>query len=718
VLENGPERSRARRSVARRSEPLTARTVLRASGMRERKSTGEITLDSLASGVASVFGRFWTIRPYMGNIVVIAEKPSVAREIARVLGCRQQGEGYVGGNGYVVTWAVGHLVGLAQPQDMDPKWKSWDLGVLPMFPAEWRLSVLPRTKDQFEIVARLINASDTVEVVCATDAGREGELIFRNIYEAAGCKKVVQRLWISSLTEEAIREGFGKLRPSADYDALAAAARGRARADWLVGLNLTRAYTPRGGGVVSVGRVQTPTLAMIVDRDGEIERFVPEAYGEIEAVFRVADGGTFRGKLVRRDAVGGVLGGVQREGESAGAKNVFCVASGTKVDPVWLQSGAVIERVEEARHREGSPLLYDLTELQRHANRVFGMSAQETLDAAQGLYEKKALTYPRTDSRYIPADVGKTVSKLGLSVEWMYQGAVAAGTCAGLIAERFVDDAKVTDHHAILPTSRRIDVREVSENEGRIYDLVCRRLLSCWLPEYVSAVTTVLTWTAATEGKDLWVTKGTVLVQQGWKVLEVAGAGKEREAESEVEAAVPVGLARGIQARVESVNVRKKKTRPPARFTEASLLTAMESAGKTLDEAELSEAMRERGLGTPATRAATIELLIQREYMERRKKQLHSTGLGRSLIGAVAPELRSAELTGRWEAYLKTIERGGLASRERWRLRFVERRPGRTERRDPRPRSLLPFDRWRFCRRRRRRGSVRRFAWPRGYCRP
>jgi DNA topoisomerase III len=594
----------------------------------------------------------------MGNIVVIAEKPSVAREIARVLGCRQQGEGHVGGNGYVVTWAVGHLVGLAQPQDMDPRWKSWDLGVLPMFPAEWRLSVLPRTKDQFEVVAALINAADTVEVVCATDAGREGELIFRNIYEAAGCRKPVRRLWISSLTEEAIREGFGKLRPSADYDALAAAARGRARADWLVGLNLTRAYTPRGGGVVSVGRVQTPTLAMIVARDAEIERFVPEAYGEVEAVFRVADGGMFRGKLVRRDAVGGVLGGAQREGEVLGAKNVFCVASGTKVDPVWLQSGAVIERVEESRHREGSPLLYDLTELQRHANRVFGMSAQETLDAAQGLYEKKALTYPRTDSRYIPADVGKTLSQLGVGVEGMYQSAVAAGTCGGRVADRFVDDAKVTDHHAILPTSRRIEARELSENEGRIYDLVCRRLLCCWLPEYVSAVTTVLTWTAATEGKDLWVTKGTVLVQQGWKVLELAAA-KEKEAESEAEPAVPAGLARGIQARVESVDVRKKKTRPPARFTEASLLTAMESAGKTLDEAELSEAMRERGLGTPATRAATIELLILREYMERRKKQLHSTALGRSLIGAVAPELRSAELTGRWEAYLKTIERGG-----------------------------------------------------------
>jgi DNA topoisomerase-3 len=594
----------------------------------------------------------------MGNTVVIAEKPSVGREIARVLGCRQQGEGQVGGNGFVVTWAVGHLVGLAEPQDMNPAWKSWDLGVLPMLPAAWRLSVLPRTKSQFEIVERLINSPETVEVVCATDAGREGELIFRNIYEAAGCRKPVRRLWISSLTEEAIRAGFGKLRPSSDYDALAAAARGRARADWLVGLNLTRAYSQRGG-VVSVGRVQTPTLAMIVERDEVIERFVPEAYGEIEAVFRLADGGTYTGKLVRRDAVGGVLGGVNRETESAGAKNIFSVATGTKVDPVWLRSGAVIERVEEARHREGSLLLYDLTELQRHANRVFGISAQQTLDAAQALYEKKALTYPRTDSRYIPADVGRSLSQLALGVEGMYGSVVAAGTCRGPVLGRFINDAKVTDHHAILPTTRRIEIRGMGENEGRIYDLVCRRLVCCWLAEYISAVTTVLTWTAATVGKDLWVTKGTVVVQEGWKVLEPAAAGKERERESESEPAVPAGLARGLQSRVESVDVRKKKTRPPARFTEATLLTAMESAGKTLEEGELSEAMRERGLGTPATRAATIELLILREYMERRKKQLHSTVLGRSLIAAVAPELRSAELTGRWEAYLKTIERGG-----------------------------------------------------------
>ena len=593
----------------------------------------------------------------MGNTVILAEKPSVARDIARVLGCRQQGQGYLGGNGLVVTWAVGHLVGLAQPHEIDPAWKNWDLALLPMVPVDWRLSVLPATKDQFDIVKRLINAADTAEVVCATDAGREGELIFRNIYEAAGCRKMVRRLWISSLTEEAIRDGFGKLRPSSDYDGLAAAARARARADWLVGLNLTRAYSPRGA-VVSVGRVQTPTLAMIVERDGMIERFVPEPYCEIEATLRLADGGAYVGKLVRREAVDSILGGKGQEGGGS-AGSVFRFPPDVKIDPVWQRSGAIVERVEQEQHREGSPLLYDLTELQRHANRVFGISAQHTLDAAQSLYEKKLLTYPRTDSRYVPADVAATLPAVAGTLERHYE-ALPPGTCAGALPARFVNDAKVTDHHAILPTTRRAGSCELTDNEGRIYDLVSRRLLSCWVREYISVATTVLTWTGATAGKDLWVSKGTVVVQEGWKALEPAVRGKEPEAEADPDenGALPSGLSRGVQSRVDSVQLRKKKTRPPARFTEASLLTAMESAGGTLEEAGLSEAMRERGLGTPATRAATIELLVTRGYAERRKKQLHSTQLGRDLIGAVAPELRSAELTGRWEAYLKGIERG------------------------------------------------------------
>jgi DNA topoisomerase-3 len=396
---------------------------------------------------------------------------------------------------------------------------------------------------------------------------------------------------------------------------------------------------------------------MIVERDGMIERFVAQPYCEIEATFCLANGGRYVGKLVRREAVDSILGvKAQDAGESAGS--AFRFPADVKIDPVWQRSGAIVERVEEEQHREGSPLLYDLTELQRHANRVFGISAQHTVDAAQSLYEKKLLTYPRTDSRYVPGDVAATLPAVAGGLEGHYKELVT-GSCAGALPSRFVNDAKVTDHHAILPTTRRPERRELTDNEARIYDLVCRRLLSCWLRDYISAVTTVLTWTAASAGKDLWVSKGTVVVQEGWKVLDFAVRTKEPETEPDKNGALPAGLSRGVQSQVESVEVRKKKTRPPARFTEASLLTAMESAGRTIEEAELSEAMRERGLGTPATRAATIELLVARGYVERGgKKQLHSTQLGRDVIAAVAPELRSAELTGRWEANLKGIERG------------------------------------------------------------
>jgi DNA topoisomerase-3 len=524
-----------------------------------------------------------------------------------------------------------------------------------MVPPHWSLSVLAGTKEQFETVKRLLNAPETTKVVCATDAGREGELIFRNIYEAAGCRKTVERLWISSLTEDAIRSGFARLRPSAEYDLLAAAARARARADWMVGLNLTRAYSP-AGSVVSVGRVQTPTLALIVDRDRCIESFVAEPYCEVEAVFGVSETKRYGGKLVRRDAAQKVLTGAEGTAEAGGGENSIRHSSDVRVDPAWQQVGGIIERVQEQLHREHPPMLYDLTDLQRHANRVFGMSAQETLERAQALYEKKLLTYPRTDCRFVPVDVAKTLPAIASVIERRYAGITKTGACQRPLPERFVNDAKITDHHAILLTAAVAG--ELTEGEERIYDLVCRRLVSCWLPEYVSAVTTVLTWTAATGAKDLWLSKGTVVVERGWKTLDIAPRSEERDREDVKNPALPAGLARGIQSQVLSIEVKKKRTRPPARLTEASLLTAMESAGKTLEEAELSAAMRERGLGTPATRAAIIELLVARGYVERRKKQLQSTALGRSLIEAVAPDLRSAELTGRWEAYLKSIERG------------------------------------------------------------
>jgi DNA topoisomerase-3 len=637
----------------------------------------------------------------MNRIVVIAEKPSVAMDIAGVLGCGERRDGFVEGNGYVVTWALGHLVGIAQPHEMNPQWKAWEPGLLPMVPARWNLSVLNGdAKRQLDVIAQLLNAAETSGVVCATDAGREGELIFRNIYELAGCSKPVRRLWISSLTAEAIRKGLASLRPGGDYDGLAAAARGRAQADWLVGMNLTRLYTLALGSspdseVVSVGRVQTPTLAMIVERDAAIERFVAERYGEWEAKFVAESGGEYVGRYVRPDAWGAVAGeaeGVEdgdEERDGSRSASPFRVAVDAKADVRWKGSTGVIERVQEQERKEGAPLLFDLTELQRVANRVFGFSAQRTLDVAQALYEKKAMSYPRTDSRFLTKDAAETMREVTRAVRGRYEGLVAEGTGIQALRERFVNDGRVSDHHAIIPTPRVVGTAELSGDEAKIYDLVCRRLLQCWHGDYVSAVTTVLTWTSASnvEGRDLWVSRGVVVLSEGWRVLEVRSGEKGR---SGVESALPAGLARNVRVRVEDVTLRRKKTRPPGRFTEALLLTAMESAGRTVSDEKVSEAMRERGLGTPATRAGIIETLVARRYVVRQGKYLGATERGRQLIERVDGEVRSAEMTGQWEAYLKEIERGGgsesvfMAAIEKFVSRVVEsvkeaKRAGRLE---------------------------------------
>jgi len=608
----------------------------------------------------------------MSTVVVIAEKPSVAMDIAGVLGCRQKGDGFVQGNGYVVTWARGHLVGIAAPHEMKPEWKAWEPGLLPMIPERWSLSVLDDgdAKKQFQVLGSLVNARDTSEVVCATDAGREGELIFRNIYEAASCSKPVRRLWVSSLTAEAIRKGFESLRPGGEYDGLAAAARGRAQADWLVGMNLTRLYTlalrgPQDKDTVSVGRVQTPTLAMIVERDLGIERFLPEDYGEWEATFTLPSGARYVGTLVRPDAGKTVASGVgdneeaDEEEAGTGKGSPFRVPADSKADARWKAKNGVIERVQEDRRKEGPPLLFDLTELQRAANRLYGFSAQRTLDGAQALYEKKALSYPRTDSRFLSADVAATMSDVTRAIDGRYEGLIVAGTGVTPLGGRFVNDSKVSDHHAIIPTPRVVGLNELSGDEAKLYDLVCRRLLGCWHGDHVSAVTTVLTWTGASnaQGRDLWLSKGIVTVAEGWRVLELRPGAKKGSGESAAPT-LPSGLARNMRVRVEGVKLRKKKTRAPSRFTEALLLTAMESAGKTVTDKELSDAMRERGLGTPATRAAIIETLLDRRYIVRQGKLLLSTQRGRELIERVDAEVKSAQMTGEWEAYLKAVERG------------------------------------------------------------
>ena len=605
--------------------------------------------------------------PESGTIAVLAEKPSVARDIARELGATSRGDGYLHGNHYVVTWALGHLVALAQPHEINPEWRSWRRDRLPLLPQQWPLVVYEKTKGQFEVVARILNSPRVSRVVCATDAGREGELIFRYIYEAAQCQKPFSRLWISSLTPEAIRKGFEALRPGTDYDPLADAARGRSRADWLVGMNLSRAYSLAYNEELSVGRVQTPTLAMVVERELAIRRFVSEDYMEVLADFRPGrrpPGGdpesVYQGTWFRARA------GEGADKESL-PKAMRLPADGQEANRIVERARtgkASIESIKAETQRLAPPLLHDLTELQRHANRLFGFSAQQTLDLAQALYEShKLISYPRTDSRHLSEDVGRTLPQIVKSIEGPYREQLASGTGERALGKRFVDDSKVTDHHAIIPTATSPEKANLSADERKIYDLVCRRLLSAWQDDHIWSVRTVIT--AITNGDiiDRYHASGTAVQQAGWKVLDIAvekptTQGQGSSAGERRDQALPPGLAKGQPQEVVDVRALKKKTRPPKRLTEATLLTAMETAGQTLEEKELSDAKKETGLGTPATRAAIIEVLLKRGYLVRQGKNLEATEKGVRLIEVVYPEVKSPAMTGQWEAYLKRIQRG------------------------------------------------------------
>jgi DNA topoisomerase III len=597
------------------------------------------------------------------TIAILAEKPSVAQDIARVLGANTRGKGYLQGNGYVVTWAIGHLVSLAQPHEIKPEWRQWRFDQLPILPNEWPLVVYEKTKDQFEVVRRILTSGRVSRIVCATDAGREGELIFRYIYEAAGCKKPVSRLWISSLTPDAIRTGFDKLRPGSDYDRLADAASGRSRADWLVGMNLSRAYSITYNEELSVGRVQTPTLAMIVDREIALRNFVPEDYVEVVATFQGRENPnkeSYSGTWFRPQAQ-------QGNDKDTLAKASRLPADGEEANRIVVRGRtgeAVIESLTSETKRMQPPLLYDLTELQRHANRLFSFSAQQTLDLAQALYERhKLISYPRTDSRHLSADVGATVPGIVAAISSSYQQQLAAGTGERPLSKRYVDDSKVSDHHAIIPTAVSRERARVFVDEQKIYDLICRRFLMMWHDDYLQAVTTVITAITNGEIVDRYRTTGTLVQQMGWKVLDIGSESRRRDAkgsdgEETPEQVLPVTLAKGQIQDVIDIEAKKKKTRPPKRFTEGTLLTAMQTAGQTLDERELSEAMKDTGLGTPATRAAIIEVLLKRTFIVRTGKNLEATEKGIHLIEVVHPEVKSPAMTGQWEAFLKKIQHG------------------------------------------------------------
>ena len=593
------------------------------------------------------------------TLAVVAEKPAVARDIAQVLGARAREEGCLRGQGYVVTWAIGHLVGLAEPHELNPRWKEWRMAELPILPDDWRLVVAESTSDQFANVLRVLQAPDVTGVICATDAGREGELIFRYIYEAARCKKPVRRLWISSLTPDAIARGFRELRDGSEYDALARAARARSRADWLVGMNLSRAYSIAADEVFSVGRVQTPTLAMLVAREQEIRAFVPEDYVEVVATFRAPPHDREPGEeetLPASPLSGGDAGddetyaGTWFRGESRRLPKDGVEASA--IAARVLRGEARIESVEREVRSVPPPLLYDLTELQRHANRLYGMSAQRTLDVAQALYERrKLLSYPRTASRRLSHAIAGTLPDVVRAIADPYRAKMAVGTGERSLGPRFVDDGRVADHHAIIPTTTRAPA-DLAGDERRLYDLVCRRLLAAWHHDHVYAITRVVTRVTSSE-TDRFASSGTSIEQLGWKALEV-GEGKGKGASP----TLPGGLREESSVSVVNAKAVEKQTRPPPRLTDATLLTAMETAGRGLPEKEIADAMRECGLGTPATRAAILEVLLRREYAARDGKALHATDKGIALIEVVHANVKSPAMTGAWEAELARIERG------------------------------------------------------------
>ncbi len=577
----------------------------------------------------------------MGKIVVVAEKPSVGRDIARVLGCRTGGDGCLIGEKYIVTWAVGHLVTLMEPNELDPKYEKWSFATLPILPETIPLKVISTTKDQYSKVKKLINDKETDSLICATDAGREGELIFRYIYEKAGCKKPFQRLWISSMTDEAITEGFRDIRPGADYDGLYESARCRSKADWLVGMNASRAFTLKYNTLLSIGRVQTPTLAILVKRRKEIENFKPEGFCTLTADFGDYSGVYFSEKLDPDTHLK----------EKADAEAIAgSIKGGT---------GTVIQ-AETTRKKEAPPQLYDLTSLQRDANKMLGFTADKTLKTAQSLYEKhKALTYPRTDSRYLPPDmiprVVQTMKLLPDAYQPYVPGAMPNGKL--LVTKRTIDETKVTDHHAIIPTAKKADPSRFSEDERKLYDMVARRLLAAFYPWCDYDATKIVTRVE----EHLFRTTGKVIVNSGWHdvpPMENPPKAKKKPAEDgESENPLPP-LQEGDTRAVKGTRIKEDKTKPPAPHTDASLLAAMETAGKELDDEELVRQMKGSGIGTPATRAAIIERLLKVGYAQRRGKTLNATDKGVMLIDVVPGELSSPELTGRWELALHDITDG------------------------------------------------------------
>lgn len=568
----------------------------------------------------------------MSYKLVLAEKPSVGREIARVLNCKNNKGGFFEGNNYIVTWALGHLVGLQDPEEYDNKYKSWSMDTLPMLPEKMKLTVLRKTSKQYNEVKKQLLRTDVNEIIIATDAGREGELVARWIIEKSGVRKPIKRLWISSQTDKAIKDGFKNLRDGKEYINLYKAAVCRSEADWLVGLNTTRALTCKYNAQLAAGRVQSPTLAMIVNREEEIKNFKPVDYYNINA-----------------KAFGFNLNWVNDKGNSS----IFDEDSATAIiNKIKGSDGEVVE-VNKSNKKKFSSALYDLTELQRDANKIWGYSAKQTLNIMQRLYENhKMLTYPRTDSRYITSDIVATIpdrlKAIGIGEYRVYTDKLLK---EGVKANKsFVDNNKVSDHHAIIPTEERGNTSNLSTEERHIYDLVVKRFLSVMLPPYEYEQTNL----KVSINNEIFVAKGNVTKNKGWKKLY-----EKDSLEEENNQELPI-LNRGDKVKISEFKLIKKQTTPPARFNEATLLSAMENPQQYVSVSkEAAKTLGETGgLGTVATRADIIEKLFNSFVIEKKGKELVPTSKGKQLIELVPEDLKSPLLTAKWEKQLDDIAKG------------------------------------------------------------
>jgi DNA topoisomerase III len=584
----------------------------------------------------------------MSKTLVIAEKPSVGRDLSAALpGSYKQSRDktHLVGDDYVITWAVGHLVGLAAPDEYDPKFKRWRFADLPILPSTFKL--VPndeRSKKQLQAIHRLIRSDEIDLIVNACDAGREGELIFAYVYQTAGVQKPVKRLWLNSMTRKAIQDAFADLRDGAEMEKLEAAARSRSEADWVVGMNATRAASIRlraaFDGAVSLGRVQTPTLALVARREEEIRAFKPEPYWLVEAAFEATGPRAYRGRYL-------------------GGKRISEQDAARIVEEVTGRDGE-IAKIDKKQERERPQLLYDLTSLQRHANTLYGFSARRTLAAAQKLYEDhKAITYPRTNSRYLPSDqipeIRPTAELVGRNAPYA-AAARYVTSLAELPLGRVVNDARVDDHHALIPTKAEHQLEKMGPDEQKVYDLVAKRFLAIFHPEAVYERTRIET----VVNEHVFRTSGRLLLEAGWKAVygEEVQSSQTADDDSGGDQVLP-RLDQGEPVATRSVESIRKETQPPRRFTEASLLAAMETAGKDIEDAELREAMKDSGIGTPATRASIIERLIDVGYIEREGRALHATEKGVQVVRLLgAHPLTSAELTGDWERRLADIEQG------------------------------------------------------------